>query len=67
MKEEFNLSHNIIPSQNLGWVIQVKDVRNAMRAYEDRLRKLSVQIKDKVIGVELAIFELREILGEKLK
>ena len=44
-----------------GWKYKEEDVKEAMKEYMDKLRKMEK------VSVEVAIYELKQILGEDLK
>ena len=47
------------------YVIPIESIKKAVKNYIKRLRRLGVSIPD-IIGVDLAIYELKEEFGEKL-
>ena len=59
--KEFDLSEKILKCVFEGCdTILTRDVKEFIKRYEEKLRKMEI------VSVEVAIFELRQLAGEKL-
>ena len=61
MEKEFDLSKKIDEDAEYEPTITVIDVKEFIKRYEEKLRKMEI------VSVEVAIFELRQLAGEDLK
>lgn len=65
--EKYMLSED--EKEFVGDFYYAKEIKKLLNDYKKRLRLVGIKTKDfpQIIGVELAIFELNNIIGEKLR